>query len=134
MAIKDKFKVVFLDEDGFYGSIFKERLDSDLAIDVVNYNSGLALIEKLHEVPDVLVVNQSIPDVSLRGLSDLVKLYNKDVSIIYLNRSNYMCDAEVVNEYELFAHKSLAKDENTISNLTQLLQIKWLSFSKSIAA
>lgn len=115
MAIKDKFKVVFLDEDGFYGSIFKERLDSDLAIDVVNYNSGLALIEKLHEVPDVLVVNQSIPDVSLRGLSDLVKLYNKDVSIIYLNRSNYLCNAEVVNEYELFAHKSLAKDENTIA-------------------
>lgn len=134
MVIKEKFKVAFVDVDGFYGSIFKERLDSDSFIDVSNYDTGLALIERLHEEPDVVVINQSIPDVSLRGLSDLVKLYNQDATIIYLSRSSNLKDRDIENEYSLFANNSLVKDENTISKLTRLLQTQLLSFTDFLAA
>ena len=130
MLNTDKFRVAFVDEDDFYGSIIKERLGQDGSIEVQHYNTGLALIDSLHEEPDMVVVDHSIPDVSLRGLFDLIKLYNSKVSLVVLSRELNISDS--IDEHLNLANRKITKDENAVQKLTRLIQIHLLSFQDFI--
>jgi len=130
MPNTDQFRVAFVDQDDFYGSIIKERLGHDGSVNVQHYSSGLALIDQLHEEPHMVVVDQTLPDVSIRGLFDLIKLYNQKASLVVLSR-NSQHNIESDEQIHL-ANKQISKDENAVRNLTELIRIHLLSFQDFI--
>jgi hypothetical protein len=78
----------------------------------------------------MVVVDHSIPDVSLRGLFDLIKLYNSKVSLVVLSRELNISDS--IDEHLSLANRKITKDENAVQKLTRLIQIHLLSFQDFI--
>ncbi|MBC5773516.1 sigma-54-dependent Fis family transcriptional regulator [Pontibacter sp. KCTC 32443] len=109
------FKIFILDDDVWYSELLEYHLSLNPDYEIKKFHSAKDLFEGLHEKPDVVTVDYSLPDKNGGEVLKLIKERNPDIQVIIISGQEDVATA--VSLLKQGAYDYIVKDEETPERL-----------------
>lgn len=113
-------KIFVVEDDLMYGKVLEHFLSLNPDNDVHLFTTGQECVDKLHEKPDVVSLDYSLPDLSGAEILKKIKAYNKDIPVIIVSGQEDVSTA--VDLLKNGAYDYVVKDEDTKDRLWNLIK------------
>lgn len=107
----DRFKIFIVEDDPWYGQILEYHLSLNPDYEVHLFPNAKACLLKLHELPDLITVDFSLPDMSGDKLFQKIKEYNSSIPVVVISSQEDISVA--VSLLKAGVNDYLVKDEAT---------------------
>ncbi len=129
MKIQKPFKVFIVEDDLWYSSMLEYYLSLNPDYVITKFNTANSFLSKLHEKPDVVTLDYSLPDMNGDHLLKQIKENSPDTKVIIISGQE---DVKVALDLlKKGANEYIVKDEDTkdriwnaIKNLRENIQLK----------
>lgn len=121
-------KIFLIDDDEMYSTIMKTSLEQNDHYDVHLFSSGEDFFGRIHENPDVVIIDYNLPGMSGIEILKKIKQYNADIATVILSGQDKV--EVVVEAYNSGANNYIIKKENVVVELNHC--IKNLSSNASL--
>ncbi|HVM87552.1 MAG TPA: sigma-54 dependent transcriptional regulator [Puia sp.] len=129
MKNNNAFKVFILEDDTWYGSMLQHYLSLNPEYIVKRFESPNEFFSHLHESPDVITLDFSLPDCDGAEVLKKIKQQNPDLRVIIISGQEDVATA--INLLKNGAYDYIVKDEdtkdrlwNSIKNLREISDLK----------
>ena len=118
-------KIFIVDDDQFSGQMLTDYLSDNKMYDVVQINTGKECIDRLHESPDVVILDYHLDAVAkdsdngLAILEKIKKVNNKTHVIMLSGQMHYGVAAKTIAKG---AEQYVVKDEEAFKNIGLILK------------
>jgi DNA-binding NtrC family response regulator len=124
------FKIFIAEDDVWYSEILRYHLELNPEYEVKTFDSGNKLIKALHEKPDVITLDYSLPDTDGKELLSFLKKESPDSQVVIISGQEDINTA--VQLLKDGAYDYLVKDDDTKDRIWQtILHIRENSILKS---
>lgn len=126
---KEAFKIFILEDDVWYGSMLYHYLSLNPEYLVKRFDSPKEFFARLHENPDVITLDYSLPDSDGSEVLKRIKEFNKDIQVIIISGQEDVATAIGLlksGAFDYIVKDSDAKDRlwNTVLHLRELSGLK----------
>ncbi len=126
---KEAFKIFILEDDVWYGSMLYHYLSLNPEYIVKRFDSPREFFSRLHENPDVVTLDYSLPDSDGSEVLKRIKDFNKDIQVIVISGQEDVATAISLlknGAFDYIVKDSDAKDRlwNTVIHLRELTGLK----------
>uniref|UniRef100_UPI0025DAEB89 sigma-54-dependent transcriptional regulator n=1 Tax=Algoriphagus sp. TaxID=1872435 RepID=UPI0025DAEB89 len=80
-----QFKIFIVEDDPWYGQILEYHLSLNPDYNVTLFSTAKSCLSKLHEKPDLITVDFSLPDLSGDKLFQKIKEYNPTIPVVVIS-------------------------------------------------
>jgi DNA-binding NtrC family response regulator len=123
---KEAFKIFILDDDVWYGSMLYHYLSLNPEYVVKRFDSTTKFFAHLHENPDVITLDYSLPDSDGATVLKRIKEVNKDIQVVIISGQEDVGTA--INLLKNGAFDYIVKDDDTKDRLwNTILHLKEIS-------
>jgi DNA-binding NtrC family response regulator len=129
MKTNNAFKVFILEDDVWYGSMLQHYLSLNPEYIVKRFESPNEFFSHLHEAPDVITLDFSLPDCDGAEVLKKIKQQNPDLRVIIISGQEDVATA--INLLKNGAYDYIVKDDdtkdrlwNSIKNLREISNLK----------
>src|SRR5450432_2664420 len=129
MKNNQSFKVFIVEDDMWYGSMLEHYLSLNPEYEVKRFESPGDFFANLHEVPDVVTLDYSLPDSDGTEVLRKIKEFNPDIRVIIISGQEDVATA--INLLKNGAFDYIVKDDetkdrlwNSIKNLREISNLK----------
>lgn len=129
MKTNNPFKVFILEDDTWYGSMLQHYLSLNPEYEVKRFESPNDFFAHLHEAPDVITLDFSLPDCDGAEVLKKIKQQNPDLRVIIISGQEDVATA--INLLKMGAFDYIVKDDdtkdrlwNSIRNLREISNLK----------
>ncbi|MFB0924391.1 MAG: response regulator, partial [Vicingaceae bacterium] len=105
------FKIFIAEDDIWYSEILRYHLELNPEYEVKTFDSGKKLIKALHEKPDVITLDYSLPDTNGKELLSFLKKESPNSQVIIVSGQDDISTA--VELLKDGAYDYLVKNEDT---------------------
>jgi two-component system response regulator AtoC len=120
MKNKSAFKIFILEDDVWYGSMLEHYLSLNPDYEVKRFESPSLFFECLHEGPQVVTLDYSLPDCDGAEVLRKIKEYNTNVQVIIISGQEDVATA--INLLKNGAFDYIVKDDDTKDRLWNTIQ------------
>ena len=113
-------KIFLIDDDDMYSNIIKASLEQNDLYDVHVFPSGEDFFNKIHENPDVAIIDYNLPGMSGIEILKKIKQYNSGIATVVLSGQDKL--EVVVEAYNNGANSYIIKKQNVIVELNNVLK------------
>lgn len=113
-------KIFLVDDDEVYGNIIKMTLEENENYDVQLFVSGEEFMERIHDRPDIVIIDYTLPGMSGIEVLKKVKEYEEDIAAVLLSGQEKV--EVVVEAYNNGANNYIIKNDNVIFELNHVLK------------
>ncbi|MEN2281461.1 sigma-54 dependent transcriptional regulator [Algoriphagus sp. SE2] len=106
-----QFKIFIVEDDPWYGQILEYHLSLNPDYEVTLFSTAKACLLKLHEKPDLITVDFSLPDLSGDKLFQKIKEYNPTIPVVVISSQEDISVA--VGLLKAGVNDYLVKDDTT---------------------
>ena len=85
MKSKNSLKIFILEDDVWYGSMLQHYLSLNPDFDVSRFDNSRAFFSRLHEQPDVVTLDYSMPDMDGEAVMKKIKEVHPDIQVIMIS-------------------------------------------------
>ncbi|MBE7173909.1 MAG: sigma-54-dependent Fis family transcriptional regulator [Williamsia sp.] len=126
---KEAFKIFILEDDVWYGSMLHHYMSLNPEYLVKRFDSPKDFFARLHENPDVVTLDYSLPDSDGGEVLKRIKEFNKDIQVIIISGQEDVATAISLlknGAFDYIVKDSDAKDRlwNTVMHLRELSGLK----------
>lgn len=126
---KDAFKIFILEDDVWYGSMLYHYMSLNPEYLVKRFDSPKEFFARLHENPDVVTLDYSLPDSDGSEVLKRIKEFNKDIQVIIISGQEDVATAISLlknGAFDYIVKDSDAKDRlwNTVLHLREISGLK----------
>lgn len=126
---KEAFKIFILDDDVWYGSMLYHYLSLNPEYLVKRFDSPKEFFARLHENPDVITLDYSLPDSDGSEVLKRIKEVNKDIQVIIISGQEDVATAISLlknGAFDYIVKDNDAKDRlwNTVMHLREISGLK----------
>ena len=114
------FKVFILEDDVWYGSMLEHYLSLNPDYEVKRFESPIRFFEALHEGPQVVTLDYSLPDCDGAEVLRKIKEYNKNTQVVIISGQEDVATA--INLLKNGAYDYIVKDDDTKDRLWNAIQ------------
>jgi DNA-binding NtrC family response regulator len=129
MKNRSVFKIFILEDDVWYGSMLQHYLSLNPDYEVKRFESPTAFFAALHESPQVITLDYSLPDCDGTEVLRKIKEYNNNIQVIIISGQEDVATA--INLLKSGAFDYIVKDDdakdrlwNTIQHLQEINGLK----------
>ncbi len=115
MKSHQSFKVYILEDDAWYGSMLEHYLSLNPEYEVKRFESPRDFFACLHETPDVVTLDYSLPDCDGTEVLKKIKEHNPDIRVIIISGQEDVATA--INLLKNGAFDYIVKDDDTKDRL-----------------
>ena len=115
MKNNQSFKVFIVEDDLWYGSMLEHYLSLNPEYEVKRFESPGDFFAHLHEVPDVVTLDYSLPDTDGTEVLRKIKEFNPDIRVIIISGQEDIATA--INLLKNGAFDYIVKDDDTKDRL-----------------
>ena len=115
----ESFKIFIAEDDIRYSELLRYHLELNPEYEVKTFNSGKKLIKALHEKPDVITLDYSLPDTNGKELLSFLKKESPDSQVVIVSGQEDITTA--VQLLKDGAYDYLVKDDNTKDKIWQAI-------------
>ena len=115
MKNNQSFKVFIVEDDMWYGSMLEHYLSLNPEYEVKRFESPGDFFAHLHEVPDVVTLDYSLPDTDGTEVLRKIKEFNPDIRVIIISGQEDIATA--INLLKNGAFDYIVKDDDTKDRL-----------------
>jgi DNA-binding NtrC family response regulator len=113
------FKIFIAEDDVWYSEILRYHLELNPDYEVRTFDTGKKLVNALHEKPDVVTLDYSLPDINGKELLSLLKKESPSTEIVIISGQEDITTAlDLLKEG---AYDYLVKDEETKDRIWQII-------------
>ncbi len=105
------FSIMIVEDDPWYGKILQHHLSLNPDYKVSRFLTGKECLANLHQKPDLVTIDFSLPDMDGDALFKKIKEYNPDLPVIVISSQENISVA--VNMLKMGASDYLVKDDAT---------------------
>ena len=105
------FKIFIIEDDGFYGELLKRHLSLNPENEVYLFASGKDALARLHEKPDMISLDYSLPGLSGMEILKKIKAYDSDIPVVIVSGQEDINTA--VELLRMGAYDYFVKDAHT---------------------
>ncbi len=116
----DSYKVFVVEDDKWYNNFLKYTISLNPEYTVQTFFNAKDALQKLHEKPDLITVDYSMPDMNGEDLIKKIKDQNPEVQIIVISGQEDVQTA--VQLLKLGVYDYILKDEDTKNRLLNTIQ------------
>jgi two-component system, NtrC family, response regulator AtoC len=109
------FKVFIVEDDTWYGSMLEHYLSLNPEYEVKRFESARDFFAQLHETPDVVTLDYSLPDFDGTEVLKKIKEHNPDIRVIIISGQEDVATA--INLLKNGAFDYIVKDDDTKDRL-----------------
>ncbi len=113
-------KIFLVDDDEVYSNIIKMTLEENENYDVHLFMSGEELMPHIHDRPDIVIIDYTLPGMSGIEVLKKVKEYDEDIAAVVLSGQEKV--EVVVEAYNNGASNYIIKNDNVIFELNHVLK------------
>jgi two-component system response regulator AtoC len=113
------FKIFIAEDDVWYSEILRYHLELNPEYEVKTFDSGKKLIKAMHEKPDVITLDYSLPDTNGKELLSLLKKESPDSQVVIISGQEDIATA--VQLLKDGAYDYLVKDDDTKDRIWQTI-------------
>ena len=113
-------KIFLVDDDEVYSNIIKMTLEENENYDVHLFMSGEELMPHIHDQPDIVIIDYTLPGMSGIEVLKKVKEYDEDIAAVVLSGQEKV--EVVVGAYNNGASNYIIKNDNVIFELNHVLK------------
>lgn len=113
-------KIFLVDDDEVYSNIIKMALEENENYDVHLFMSGEELMPHIHDRPDIVIIDYTLPGMSGIEVLKKVKEYDEDIAAVVLSGQEKV--EVVVGAYNNGASNYIIKNDNVIFELNHVLK------------
>lgn len=113
------FKIFIAEDDVWYSEILRYHLELNPDYEVKTFDSGKKLIRALHEKPDVITLDYSLPDTNGKELLSFLKKESPDTQVVIVSGQEDIATA--VQLLKDGAYDYLVKDDDTKDRIWQTI-------------
>ena len=113
-------KVFVIEDDAIFGAVIQRALEMDGKSIVTLLKSGEEFFDRLHEKPDIVTIDHSLPGKSGMDVLKAIRNYDSELPAIYF--SGAISPEVVVEAYESGVSGYIIKNENAISKLQRYIR------------
>src|SRR5580704_11928221 len=126
MKNNQSFKVFIVEDDMWYGSMLEHYLTLNPEYEVKRFESPGDFFAHLHEVPDVVTLDYSLPDSDGTEVLRKIKEFNPDIRVIIISGQEDVATA--INLLKNGAFDYIVKDDDTKDRLwNSILHLREIS-------
>src|SRR3981189_3333328 len=114
------FKVFIVEDDVWYGSMLQHYLSLNPGDEVKRFESPRDFFSALHENPDVVTLDYSLPDCDGAEVLKKIKEHNPDIRVIVISGQEDVATA--INLLKNGAYDYIVKDDDTKDRLWNSIQ------------
>jgi len=105
------FSIMIVEDDPWYGKILQHHISLNPDYKVSRFLSGKECLQNLHQKPDLITIDFSLPDMDGAALFKKIKEYNPEIPVIVISSQENI--AVAVNMLKMGASDYLVKDDTT---------------------
>ena len=113
------FKIFIAEDDVWYSEILRYHLELNPEYEVKTFDSGKKLIKALHEKPDVVTLDYSLPDTNGKKLLSFLKKESPETQVVIISGRDDISTA--VQLLKDGAYDYLVKDDDTKDRIWQTI-------------
>ena len=113
------FKIFIAEDDVWYSEILRYHLELNPEYEVKTFDSGKKLIKALHEKPDVVTLDYSLPDTNGKKLLSFLKKESPETQVVIISGQDDISTA--VQLLKDGAYDYLVKDDDTKDRIWQTI-------------
>lgn len=113
-------KIFLIDDDQMYSTIIKTSLEQNDLYDVHLFDSGEKFFNHIHENPDVVIIDYTLPGMSGIDILKRVRQYNPYIATVILSGQDKL--EVVVEAYNNGANNYIIKKENVVVELNHCIK------------
>ncbi len=113
-------KIFIVEDDPFFGELVKSKITNEGYANSILIGSSQAFMNRLLEMPDVVIMDFNIDKLNGIDLLRKVKSVNPNIHVIFLSGQEEMSVA--INSLKYGAYDYLEKNEASLNKLTHLLE------------
>ncbi len=126
MKSHQPFKVFIVEDDVWYGSMLQHYLSLNPEYEIRRFESPGNFFEQLHENPDVVTLDYSLPDCDGAEVLKKIKQFNPDIRVIIISGQEDVATA--INLLKNGAFDYIVKDDDTKDRLwNSILHLREIS-------
>ena len=126
MKNNQSFKVFIVEDDMWYGSMLEHYLSLNPEYEVKRFESPVDFFANLHEVPDVVTLDYSLPGSDGTEVLRKIKEFNPDIRVIIISGQEDVATA--INLLKNGAFDYIVKDDDTKDRLwNSILHLREIS-------
>jgi two-component system response regulator AtoC len=126
MKSHQTFKIFIVEDDTWYGSMLEHYLSLNPEYEVKRFESPRDFFSQLHEVPDVVTLDYSLPDCDGSEVLKKIKEQNPDIRVIIISGQEDVATA--INLLKNGAFDYIVKDDDTKDRLwNSILHLREIS-------
>jgi len=126
MKNNQSFKVFIVEDDMWYGSMLEHYLSLNPEYEVKRFESPVDFFANLHEVPDVVTLDYSLPDSDGTEVLRKIREFNPDIRVIIISGQEDVATA--INLLKNGAFDYIVKDDDTKDRLwNSILHLREIS-------
>lgn len=116
----EALKIFVVEDDLMYGRVLEHFLSLNPDNDVSLLTTGQDCLDRLHENPDVISLDYSLPDISGAQVLSRIKQYNRNIPVIIVSGQEDVSTA--VELLKNGAYDYVVKDEDTKDRLWNIMK------------
>lgn len=116
----EALKIFIVEDDQMYGRVLEHYLSLNPDNDVSLFTTGQDCLDKIHENPDVISLDYSLPDLSGAQILSKIKEYNRSIPVIIVSGQEDVSTA--VELLKNGAYDYVVKDEDTKDRLWNIMK------------
>src|ERR1035438_5841561 len=120
------FKVFIVEDDVWYGSMLEHYLSLNPEYEVRRFETPGDFFAQLHEIPDVVTLDYSLPDCDGSEVLRKIKEFNPDIRVIIISGQEDVATA--INLLKNGAFDYIVKDDDTKDRLWNII-LHWREIS-----
>ncbi|MDX1936167.1 MAG: sigma-54 dependent transcriptional regulator [Flavihumibacter sp.] len=120
MKNRSAFRIYILEDDVWYGSMLQHYLSLNPDYEVKRFETPSAFFANLHDVPQVVTLDYSLPDCDGAEVLRKIKEYNSNIRVIIISGQEDVATA--INLLKLGASDYIVKDDETKDRLWNTIQ------------
>lgn len=113
------FKIFIAEDEIWYSEILRYHLELNPEYEVKTFDSGKKLIKALHEKPDVITLDYSLPDTNGKKLLSFIKKESPETEVVIISGQE-----DIATAVELLkdgAYDYIVKDDDTKNRIWQTI-------------
>ncbi|MEM7656665.1 MAG: sigma-54 dependent transcriptional regulator [Bacteroidota bacterium] len=114
-------KVFIIEDDLIFGKVLTRALEnSNDTYDIRVFQNGQDFLHSLHENPDIVSIDYTLPDMNGLEILKAVKKYNDEISTVILSGQEKV--EVVVEAYQNGASNYIIKNDNAVVEMTNVVK------------
>jgi two-component system response regulator AtoC len=113
------FKIFIAEDDVWYSEILRYHLELNPEYEVKTFDSGKKIIKALHEKPNVITLDYSLPDINGKKLLSFLKKESPDTAVVIISGQEDIATAVALLKDG--AYDYIVKDDDTKERVWQTI-------------